>query len=57
MQVEDDPTGGKMAAAGGKLNGAPHKLVEVAKLHVGDTVTSLARAEMQAGGQEVRQVY
>ena len=28
-QVEDDPTGGKMAAASGKLNGAPHKLEEV----------------------------
>ncbi|KXZ43846.1 hypothetical protein GPECTOR_79g125 [Gonium pectorale] len=53
QQVEDDPTGGKMAAASGKLNGAPHKLEEVVKFHVGDTITSLQRAEMQAGGQEV----
>ncbi len=43
-----------MAAASGKLNGAPHKLEELAKFHVGDTVTGLQRAEMQAGGQEVR---
>ncbi|KAG2485365.1 hypothetical protein HYH03_015856 [Edaphochlamys debaryana] len=53
QQVEDDPTGGKMAAASGRLNGAPHKLEEVVKFHVGDTITSLQRAEMQAGGQEV----
>ncbi|GLC59841.1 hypothetical protein PLESTB_001541500 [Pleodorina starrii] len=53
QQVEDDPTGGKMAAASGRLNGAPHKLEELVKFHVGDTITSLQRAEMQAGGQEV----
>eukprot|EP00198_Chlamydomonas_reinhardtii_P011963 XP_001701300.1 nuclear pre-mRNA splicing factor, component of splicing factor 3b [Chlamydomonas reinhardtii] len=53
QQVEDDPTGGKMAAASGKLNGAPHKLEELVKFHVGDTITALQRAEMQAGGQEV----
>ena len=53
LQVEEDPTGGKMAAISGRLNGAPHKLEEVVKVHVGDTVTALQRAEMQAGGQEV----
>jgi uncharacterized membrane protein YeaQ/YmgE (transglycosylase-associated protein family) len=52
-QVEDDPTGGKLAAAMGKLNGAPHKLTSLCHFHVGDTVTSLQLAAMVEGGEQV----
>lgn len=51
--VEDDPTGGKLAGVTGRLGGAPHKAEAVASFHVGDTVTCLARAALQAGGTEV----
>eukprot|EP00877_Chromochloris_zofingiensis_P000800 jgi/Chrzof1/10720/Cz05g09290.t1 len=52
-QVEEDPTGGKLASQLGKLGGAPHKLENVVQFHVGDTITSLQRAVMQPGGTEV----
>jgi splicing factor 3B subunit 3 len=51
--VEDDPTGGKLAAQMGKLGGAPNKLTNLIQFHVGDTITSLALTAMQAGGTEV----
>ncbi len=53
LQVEADPTGGKLAATSGKLGGAPHKLTAEVQFHVGDTITALQRAVMQPGGQEV----
>eukprot|EP00955_Chlamydomonas_euryale_P021672 228953-Chlamydomonas_euryale.AAC.2 len=53
-QVEDDPTGGKLASSMSMLNGAPHKLSTIINFHVGDTVTSLQRCALQPGGQEVR---
>lgn len=52
-QVEDDPTGGKLASMTGKLNGAPHKLQCVNNFHVGDIITAMQRAALQPGGQEV----
>uniref|UniRef100_A0A7R9Z712 DNA damage-binding protein 1 n=1 Tax=Chlamydomonas euryale TaxID=1486919 RepID=A0A7R9Z712_9CHLO len=52
-QVEDDPTGGKLASSMSMLNGAPHKLSTIINFHVGDTVTSLQRCALQPGGQEV----
>lgn len=52
-QVEEDPTGGKLASTSGRLNGAPHKIWPIINFHVGDTVTSLQRAALQPGGQEV----
>jgi splicing factor 3B subunit 3 len=51
--VEEDPTGGKLAAQTGKLGGAPHKLQNLAQFHVGDTITSLAVSSLQPGGNEV----
>jgi splicing factor 3B subunit 3 len=51
--VEEDPSGGKLAAMMNSLNGAPHKLKALANFHVGDTVTALQRASLQPGGQEV----
>ncbi len=56
-QVEDDPTGGKLASTSGKLNGAPHKVAAVSNFHVGDTITAMQRAAMQPGGQEVRAMH
>eukprot|EP00878_Enallax_costatus_P045956 GHUV01055499.1.p1 GENE.GHUV01055499.1~~GHUV01055499.1.p1 ORF type:complete len:135 (-),score=28.63 GHUV01055499.1:267-617(-) len=52
-QIEEDPTGGKLAAQMGKLGGAPHKLDNITHFHVGDTITALQRAVMQPGGSEV----
>eukprot|EP00879_Flechtneria_rotunda_P016767 GHRR01017550.1.p1 GENE.GHRR01017550.1~~GHRR01017550.1.p1 ORF type:complete len:1036 (+),score=359.64 GHRR01017550.1:786-3893(+) len=52
-QVEEDPTGGKLAAQMGKLGGAPYKLDNTTQFHVGDTITTLSRAVMQPGGNEV----
>jgi splicing factor 3B subunit 3 len=54
-QVEDDPSGGKLSASAANklLNGAPHKLTNLVNFHVGDTVTSLQRSSLQAGGQEI----
>lgn len=45
-QVEDDPTGGKMADA------ELHKLHNVASFHLGDIVTSLQKGSLVSGGQE-----
>lgn len=53
-QVEEDPTGGKLASSTGRLNGAPHKLGAINNFHVGDTITAMQRAALQPGGQEVR---
>lgn len=52
-QIEEDPTGGKLAAQMGKLGGAPHKLDNIIQVHLGDTITALSRAVMQPGGSEV----
>lgn len=51
-QVEDDPTGGKLAGATGRLGGAQHKLEDIVQFHLGDVVTSLQKASMQPGGQD-----
>ena len=51
--VEEDPTAGKYAAEGGRLGGAPNRLQAICNFHVGESVTSLQRATMQAGGEEV----
>ena len=55
-EVEDDPTGGGLLAAGGNgadRGGAPHKLDPACSFHLGDTVTSVSRTTMQPGGKEV----
>uniref|UniRef100_A0A7S0MRB0 RSE1/DDB1/CPSF1 C-terminal domain-containing protein n=1 Tax=Pyramimonas obovata TaxID=1411642 RepID=A0A7S0MRB0_9CHLO len=52
-EVEEDPTGGKMIGSQAHLNGAPNKLEALVQFHVGETVLSLARTELQPGGQEV----
>jgi len=51
-EVEDDPTGGRLASATSVLNGAPHKVHAVVQFHIGDTVTSLQKVALQAGATE-----
>jgi len=51
-EVEDDPTGSKLKIDQGYLNGAPHKLEDVAVMYAGDTVTSLQKASLVPGGAE-----
>lgn len=53
--VEEDPTAGKFAGdvASNAVIGAPNRLVTEACFHIGETVTSLQRSIMQAGGREV----
>ncbi|KAJ3101047.1 Splicing factor 3B subunit 3 [Phlyctochytrium planicorne] len=52
-EVDDDPTGNKLLFEKGYLHGAPHKLERVCEFHVGETVTSLQKASLVAGGREV----
>ncbi|GMH39601.1 hypothetical protein BSKO_07499 [Bryopsis sp. KO-2023] len=52
-QVEDDPTGGKLAAMTSHLNGAPNRLENIIQFHIGEIVTSLQLTAMQAGGTEI----
>jgi len=51
-EVEEDPTGSKLKTDQGYLNGAPHKLEEVAAFHVGDTVTTVTKTSLVPGGAE-----
>eukprot|EP01114_Cavostelium_apophysatum_P007242 TRINITY_DN1917_c0_g1_i4.p1 TRINITY_DN1917_c0_g1~~TRINITY_DN1917_c0_g1_i4.p1 ORF type:complete len:1150 (+),score=351.82 TRINITY_DN1917_c0_g1_i4:48-3497(+) len=51
-EVEADPTGSKFKMDQGALNGAPHKLEEVAGVHIGDTITNVTKASLVLGGAE-----
>ena len=52
-QIEGDPTGGKHVLAEGKLNGAPNKLEIASQFFVGSAITSLQKAILQPGGNEL----
>lgn len=52
-KVEDDPTGGKLAAITSHLHGAPHRLESIIQFHNGDIITSLTLSSMQPGGQDI----
>ncbi|KAJ3244641.1 Splicing factor 3B subunit 3 [Chytriomyces hyalinus] len=52
-EVDEDPSGNKLAFEKGFLQGAPHKLQHLAEFHVGETVTSIHKASLVAGGREV----
>ncbi|KAJ1550181.1 Splicing factor 3B subunit 3, partial [Cladochytrium tenue] len=52
-EVDEDPAGNRVLYEKGYLNGAAYKLEHVAEFHVGETVTSVARAALVAGGREV----
>jgi len=50
--VEKDPTGTKLKLEQGLLSGAPHKLEDVAVFHVGELVTTVAKASLVPGAPE-----
>lgn len=51
--LDSSITGNRMIWDSARLNGAPHKLVQVAQYFVGSAVTSLQKAVLTAGGAEV----
>eukprot|EP00736_Rhodelphis_marinus_P009852 Rmarinus@m.3227 len=51
-EIELDETGAKMRIDEPLLNGACHKLVNIANFHVGEVVTSISRVALQTGGRE-----
>jgi len=51
-EIEEDPTGSKLKVEQGYLNGAPHKLEDIAHFHVGDTINTLTRTSLVPGGAE-----
>ena len=51
-EMEDDPTAGKNAEFGGKLNGARLKTACAAQFHVGETVCALTKGTLVSGGKE-----
>ncbi len=51
-EIEDDPTGSKLKTDQGYLNGAPHKLEDIACFHVGETITTLQKTSLVPGGAE-----
>ncbi|KAJ3338827.1 hypothetical protein HDU83_007908 [Entophlyctis luteolus] len=52
-EVDDDPSGNKLAFEKGYLQGAPHRLQHLAEFHVGETITSVHKTSLVAGGREV----
>ncbi|KAJ3416788.1 Splicing factor 3B subunit 3 [Chytridiales sp. JEL 0842] len=53
QEIDDDPTGNKLTFEKGYLQGAPNKLQHVAEFHVGETITSIHKVALVAGGREV----
>jgi len=51
--IEEDPTGAKLQAEQGYLNGAAHKLEDLAFFHVGETINCVLKASLVAGASEV----
>ncbi|KAL0586355.1 hypothetical protein ABG067_003968 [Albugo candida] len=49
----DNPTGNRMLWDTGLLNGAPHKLEQIAQFHVGEVITCVLRTSLVPGGMEV----
>ncbi|KAJ3068360.1 Splicing factor 3B subunit 3 [Podochytrium sp. JEL0797] len=52
-EVDSDPSGNKLAYEKGYLQGAPHKLQHLAEFHIGETITSIHKTSLVAGGREV----
>src|SRR5690554_7950243 len=51
-EIEDDPTGSKLRVEQGWMNGAPHRLEDIAIFHTGETITSVRKAALVPGGAE-----
>ncbi|KAI9314019.1 CPSF A subunit region-domain-containing protein [Zopfochytrium polystomum] len=52
-EVDEDPAGNKMVYEKGYLNGAAFKIQHLCEFHVGETITSLQKTSLVAGGREV----
>lgn len=52
-EVDEDPTGNRLLYEKGYLQGAPHKVTHLCEYHVGETLTSINRTTLVAGGKEV----
>jgi len=52
-EMEEDPTGAKLQSEQGYLNGAPHKLEDLAMFHIGETVNCVTKASLVTGASEV----
>ena len=48
----EDPTGALYKWDRGTLNGAPHKLVDIAQFYLGDIINSMLKASLVPGGAE-----
>lgn len=53
IAIDEDPTGNKLIFDRGYLNGAPHRLETACNYFVGETISSIHKAVMVAGGREV----
>jgi splicing factor 3B subunit 3 len=53
QEVDDDPTGNKLTFEKGYLQGAPNKLQHIAEFHIGESLTSIHKVALVAGGREV----
>lgn len=51
-EIDEDPTGNKSLWDRGLLSGAAQKLTTISSFHVGETVTSLQKSSLIAGGSE-----
>ncbi|ORX58556.1 hypothetical protein BCR36DRAFT_318081 [Piromyces finnis] len=52
-EVDEDPTGNRLIYEKGYLQGAPHKVTHLCEYHVGETLSSINRATLIAGGKEI----
>jgi len=52
-EIEEDPTGSIFNISMGYLNGAPHKLDDIAMFHIGETINTLQKTTLVPGGAEV----
>ncbi|CAI9114816.1 OLC1v1015622C1 [Oldenlandia corymbosa var. corymbosa] len=52
QEIEEDPTGGRIKWEQGKLNGAPNKVEEIVRFHVGDVVSCMQKGSLIPSGRE-----
>ncbi|RKP05741.1 CPSF A subunit region-domain-containing protein, partial [Thamnocephalis sphaerospora] len=51
--IEDDPTGNRLVHERGYLHGSAHKVQALINFYIGDTITSIHKATLVAGGREI----
>jgi splicing factor 3B subunit 3 len=52
-EIEEDPTGNRLVYERGYLHGCAHKLQTMVNFYVGDTITSIHKTVLVAGGREI----